>query len=248
MSDTEEVQLIQLGDGFYVRQEVDNIGWADMGDGILAVDALEEAGLESEIMRLLRETVPGKKVSTVLNTHTHYDHVALNDAFAQKEGAEVVNYRTRQIPAEGLTFSGAGRQCRFIPMPGVHTREDCLAWFPADSVLFVGDIFGWGLITSMRSGSPRVMLETKFVYDRVIEFDAEHVVPGHGPLCTTAELRRCREYHVWLLEAVYTGVANGKSTRDLIAEIPVPEDMRDWWRLVDWKHERNIRKLVKGAP
>lgn len=240
-------KLIEIADGLYVRQEIDNIGWADMGDGLLVVDALEHAELEEEVFDMMERTVPRKKVKTVLNTHTHYDHVALNRIFEKKHGADIVNHDTRSIPEDGLTFQGGDRTCRFIPLPGGHTDKDCIAWFPEDNALFVGDLFGWGLITCMTSAMPEVMAGLESLYNRMIDFEAATVIPGHGPLCTTEHLVRCREYHDWLADTVYAGVEDGKSIADLKSEIKVPDDMQDWWRLVEWKHEQNISKLVKGA-
>jgi hypothetical protein len=28
---------------------------------------------------------------------------------------------------------------------------------------------------------------------------------------------------------------------------PPPEDMRDWWRFVDWKHRRNLELVAQAA-
>ena len=246
-SQEEQPQLVKIAEGLYVRQEVDNIGWADMGEGILVVDALEQVHLEDEVMAMMEDSVPGKKVDTVLNTHTHYDHVALNKAFEKKHGAKIVNLQTTDVPEKGLVIAGAGRTCRFIPMPGCHTREDCIAWFAEDRTLFVGDLFGWGLITSMTSATRDVMTGLESVYNRLIDFGAETVVPGHGPLCSNAELVRCRAYYDWLAGEVYNAFDAGKKLPDIITDIPVPDDMNDWWRLCDWKHEQNIRKLFKGA-
>ena len=241
-------KLIQISAGLYVRQEIDNMGWADMGaNGIFVVDALEHAELEDEVMSSIANTIPDKHVSIVFNTHTHYDHVALNAAFKKKHGAEIINRKTRDIPEDGLEFEGGDRSCCFMPVPGGHTADDCVVWFPDDSVLFVGDLFGWGLITSMNSATSEVMTGLEAIYNRLIDFGAENVVPGHGPLCSTAELERCRDYHDWLTGEVYSGVENGVPARDLAGAIPVPEDMRNWWRLEEWKHEQNIRKLIKGA-
>jgi glyoxylase-like metal-dependent hydrolase (beta-lactamase superfamily II) len=146
---TDTPQVIKVADGLYVRQEVDNIAWIDMGTYALVVDALEQASLEREVLDAMELTIGRKPVRYVLNTHTHYDHTALNEAFRRHFGAEIVNQDTCGIPADGRWFEGRRRVWMF-PAPGCHTDEDCCVWCPDDGALFVGDIFGWGLIPLTR--------------------------------------------------------------------------------------------------
>jgi len=40
-SDADTPKLEKVADGFYVRQEVDNIGWVDLGGSALFVDVLD---------------------------------------------------------------------------------------------------------------------------------------------------------------------------------------------------------------
>ncbi|MCP4375715.1 MAG: MBL fold metallo-hydrolase, partial [bacterium] len=143
---TDTPLLITTAQGLVVRQAVDNMGWCDMGEYIIVVDALEEAHLEAEVMSAIAESVGDKPVGYVLNTHTHYDHVSLNGAFVKRFGAEIINQSTTTIDPDGMVFESPGRKICMIPMPGCHTADDCVIWAPDDGVLFVGDIFGWGLI------------------------------------------------------------------------------------------------------
>ncbi len=239
--------IVPGGDGFFIRQAIDNMGWCDMGDYILVVDALEDAPLENEVIAAIADTVGDKPVRFVLNTHTHYDHVSLNGAFVQRFGAEIVNQRTTTIEAEGRVFQGLERKVCMIPMGGTHTREDCVIWAPDDGVLFVGDIFGWGLIPSgsLLTGELRSLLRD--TYQRLIDFDARIVVPGHGPVCRTAELVRWVQYFDWLLETVADLAACGKSDREIITSVAPPQDMHHWWRFEAWKHEDAVGKVLTSA-
>ena len=38
--------------------------------------------------------------------------------------------------------------------------------------------------------------------------------------------------------------SQGMGASDVALRCPAPEDMRDWWRFVDWKHRRNIGILM----
>ncbi len=244
-NDIESPTIVALSDGVWCRQEIDNMGWADMGGYTLVIDTLEQPSAKNEVLEALKTTCGDQAVRTVVNTHTHPDHVALNPVFKQM-GAQIINLKTTDIPEGGLRIEGLSRTAHVLPMTGTHTREDCVVWLPADRVLFVGDLFGWGLLppnTNLRKGLMERVLE---LYDRLIAFDAAHVVPGHGPLCTPAELKRCRDYFLWLIEQARTLVANGGGVRNSTS-IPPPDDMTDWWRFLQWKHEDSCRKITKAV-
>jgi len=240
-------RIIEVADGFYARQEVDNTAWIDLGGYAIVVDALERPELEDEVFAAIAETIGGTPVRYVLNTHAHYDHVALNPAFERRCGSEIVNARTAAIPPEGRWFEGTRRKAQMLPMPGCHTRDDCVVWVPGDRALFVGDIFGWGLIplmTALNAETAQHLLDT---YARLIAFDAATVVPGHGPLCSTAELRRWVEYFGWLRDEVAKAISAGKGDFEIMDAVAPPEDLRGWWRFLQWKHQDSLGKVVTAV-
>lgn len=61
-----------------------------------------------------------------------------------------------------------------------HTTNDVVAWIPDRRVLFSGDLVFNGGTPFVLMGSVAGSLEA---LDRLIEFDADVVVPGHGPPC-----------------------------------------------------------------
>jgi len=237
-------KVLKLGDGFYVRQEVDNMAWMDLGGWAIVVDALEKAHLEEEVFDAIASTIGDVPVRYVLNTHTHYDHVALNGAFQRRCGAEIVNQRVAPLGPEGRWIEGPEGRVGMLPSPGCHTDEDCIVWVPREKVLFVGDIFGWGLIPLTSPLSDETVGGLLETYGRLIEFDAAVVVGGHGPLATTNELRRWVEYFRWLLQAVMQGCAGHKNDAQIRREMPPPDDMKSWWRFVQWKHRDCLDKVI----
>jgi glyoxylase-like metal-dependent hydrolase (beta-lactamase superfamily II) len=240
-------KIVNVAEGFHVRQEVDNIAWIDMGEYGLVVDALEQGHLEREVFDAIHATLGRKPIRYLLNTHTHYDHTALNAAFQRRFGTEIINQRTAPLPDGGRWFEGSRRRAHMLPMGGCHTAEDCVVWFPQDRALCVGDLFGWGLIPlagTLRADSARRLLDT---YARLIDFDAEAVVPGHGPLCSTAELKRMVEYFHWLVEQVSRQCAEGATDGDIRHRLAPPQDMETWWRFVQWKHEDSLSKVLQAV-
>ncbi len=242
----ESAEIIEIAEGFYLRQAVDNIAWMDMGDGVLIVDALEQERLESEVIAAIRDTMGDRPVEYVLNTHPHYDHVALNNAFAEHFGAKVFNARIAEIPSGGRWFEGPERKVHMIPMGGTHTAEDCIVWVPDDHVLFTGDIFGWGLIPTSRPLKDAVVERIDQVYQRMIDLDPQTVIPGHGPTCTKAELQRWVTYFHDLIEQVPKLKEQGMDAAAIQDEIDPPADMKDWWRFTEWKHEDSVSKVIKS--
>lgn len=240
-------KIIEIGPRFCVRQEIDNISWIDMGEYGIVVDALEHAEVEEEVLAAIRATLGDKPVRFVLNTHTHYDHVALNAAFVRRFGSEIINAETSMIPAGGRMFEGSRRRVTMLPMPGCHTEEDCVVWVEPERALFTGDIFGWGcipLIVNLRADTAKVLEDT---YTRMIEMWPAVVIPGHGPLCGKAELARWLEYFAWLQREVLRAAGEGKSDAEIIAQVGPPEDMKPWWRFLKWKHEDCVAKVLKGV-
>jgi cyclase len=246
--EAETPKIIPLAEGFFVRQEIDNIGWVDLGEGVLVVDALEQHSLRDEIFSLIKRTSGGKPVVRVLNTHSHYDHVALNEDFQREFGADIVSMQTADIPAAGLEVGSAERPAAMIPMTGCHTQEDCIVWLAADRILFVGDIFGWGLIPWDRPLDAEKLEHIRCCYRQLIDYGADTVVPGHGPLCGNDELQRWLDYVDWLVDRVIAARAEGL-TLDQVRDgrIEPPEDMRDWWRFLKWKHLDSVKKISQAV-
>jgi cyclase len=243
----EVAKIIDVGEGFCVRQEIDNTAWIDLGGYAVVVDALERPELEREVLAAIRQTLGETPVRYVLNTHTHHDHTALNAALQRQFGVEIVNQRTAPVGAEGRWFAGTRRRLHWLAMPGCHTSEDCVAWLPEDRAVFVGDIFGWGLIPlsgGLDDATARLLLET---HRRLIDLDPAVMIPGHGPLGTKATLERWVEYFQWLRGQCAAGVRAGKSDAAIRAQLSPPDDMKSWWRFGLWKHEDSVAKVLQAV-
>jgi len=239
-------KVIEAAPGFFVRQAIDVMAWIDLGGQAVVVDALEEARLENEVFDAIARTLPDSPVRYVLNTHTHYDHVALNEAFVSRCGAQVINQDAAPLGPEGRWFEGPRRRLVMLPFGGCHTREDCLVWSPADRVLCVGDVFGYGLVPLTGALTDESADLLRQAYRAMIAYDPAVVVPGHGPVCGAGELRRWLEYFDWLIEQGRQVVREGLDDEQAAARLAPPEDMRGWWRFVQWKHADSVQKVLSA--
>lgn len=243
----ETPRIVELGHGVVVRNAIDNMGWIDMGGSLLVVDSLEHPELDTEIFAALEQRFPDTPVQWVVNTHTHYDHVALNGALQMRFGAEIVNARTCPTTESGRTIHGRSRSVEILPVTGCHTPDDWALWVPDAKILFVGDVFGWGLIPwdgNLRADKAAYI---QAVYERFLALEPETVVSGHGPLANSAILARWLRYFRDLLERIPGLVAQGLDDAAISRAVAPPDDMHDWWRFLAWKHEDTVKKIRRSA-
>lgn len=95
-----------------------------------------------------------------------------------------------------------GVEVQLLSVGPAHTAGDTVVWLPAEGVLFTGDILfhectpiGWEGTFAGWTGA----------LERLAALDPAVVVPGHGPLATTADLLELRDYldHVRAEAAVH---------------------------------------------
>ncbi len=228
-------ELINPVNNLYVRNAVDNLSWIDMGDFLIVVDALEQKSLAKEVSEMISSSCPGKPLKFLINTHCHHDHTALN-AFFAAQGAEIISSRNS---GEKVITGNNGITVKFTPFPGCHSENDVLINVPELKTLFTGDIFGWGLIPWEGTLTPAKVQHINNSYQRMIEIGAEIVVPGHGPIASTKELKRWLTYFNDLIAKKQKGLLNSKE--------PAPADMLNWWRFTEWKHQDTLHKLITAG-
>ncbi|WP_420452340.1 MBL fold metallo-hydrolase [Ilumatobacter sp.] len=87
-----------------------------------------------------------------------------------------------------------------------HTDNDVVAWLPDQRVLFAGDLVFNGGTPFMLMGSVEGSLRA---IEGLRSFDAEVVVPGHGPVCDPSVLDGLADYDRFVLELARTAVDAG---------------------------------------
>ncbi len=252
-----EDEVFEVGPGVWIRNMVDNAAWADLGDSVAIIDSLDPADdgpMEAQVPEDIRTTV-GKPIKWLINTHWHPDHTGFNESWA-KLGATVIAHESvgpAQPEANGqpnITFSdtytleGAGRKIELEYLGGTHTPWDSVVYFPWARVLHIADLFGWGMIPLVKFDPAKIELLRQHLA-RVLEYDADVYIVGHGPLVKPEHLRRWLTYLDQLLELVPPLARAGTSLDEIEAAVPIPADMQDWWKLAAWKHRHNLTLLVK---
>jgi glyoxylase-like metal-dependent hydrolase (beta-lactamase superfamily II) len=135
-------------------------------------------------------TEAGRRVASILLTHSHRDHSAGAASLAAMTGAPVLAADpAHRLGDEGLVPGGAvavsGCEIRVVVTPG-HSSDSVCLHLPADRALFTGDtVLGRGTTVIARDGNLADYLGS---LDRLraLADDASLTVllPGHGPLLT----------------------------------------------------------------
>ncbi|MYD71603.1 MAG: MBL fold metallo-hydrolase [Acidobacteria bacterium] len=206
-------------------------------EGVTLVDT-KLGGWGPALMERIR-TVTDKPVTTIINTHTHGDHVGSN-MFFPEEVEIVVHENTRRNMAGMDIFAGDG--ARGLPDrtyndqltlgsgadrielyhfgPG-HTSGDTFILYPGLRVLQMGDMFPWQdapFLDRNNGGSGVEFPETlRKLLDNVDGFDT--VIPGHIPVTTPDSLEEYQRFTADLLGAVREAIADGQTAEQAAASI-----------------------------
>lgn len=245
-----QIQVTPIRDGLaLLTGEGGNIVASVGADGTFIID--DQYAQLSDKIRAALATLGDQPVRFILNTHFHGDHTGGNQNFGAA-GAVIVaqdNVRERMsrdqflqtfkrdlkaappaaLPlvtfSDGLSLHLNGQDVRAIHVAHAHTDGDALVWFEQAKVLHMGDLYFNGLypfidvdaggsIHGMIAGVQRALA---MIDDRVI------VVPGHGPLSNSAELKRYGEMLVVLRDRIAALKAQGKSLQQAIQAKPSAE-------------------------
>ena len=188
-----------------------NVGWFDVGDGVVVVDTGSDAATARAILSEIAATA-NKPVRKVVLTHDHGDHIGGVRIFAQA-GAEIVTqekgagtglYFLGSAPdteatgpkpsrAQGVVaFServlavGGPRRYELYFLGDAHTNNDVIVYLPDDKVLFTGDVVNYKRLPFLRSASCDPESWQKVV-ERLAALTVDRIVPGHGDPGTEAK-------------------------------------------------------------
>jgi cyclase len=217
-------ETVEVADDVYAYIQPDgswwinNTGFVTGSSGVLCIDTCAtEARTRAFLDAVDAVAGPGRR--TVVNTHHHGDHTNGNCLlpFATIIGHE----RCRQSVLETgimrpdgifdpVDWGALDTAAPFVTFErrlnvyvddllvelhhfgtAAHTTNDVVAWIPERGVLFTGDLV-------FNGGTPFVLMGSVagalIVLDRLVEFDAEVIVPGHGPPCRTDAIDAVGEY------------------------------------------------------
>ena len=211
-------------------------------DGVTVVDA-KNPGWGQPILDKIKE-LTSKPVTTLINTHTHGDHVSGNVEFPATVDVIVQeNTKTNmeKMPIfkdnngaglakrtfkDKMTIGKGADQIDLYYFGRGHTNGDAWVAFKAHRIVHSGDIFAGKsvpLIDAANGGSMLEMPETLLKAYNGIK-DVDMIINGHTPALTTwADLKEFAEFNQDLLTWMQAELKAGKTPEQAAAEWKLPE-------------------------
>lgn len=242
---------------------------AIIGDtGVILVDTGFTDEIGTHLAKAIAKITP-KPVTHVINTHNHGDHTLGNVAF--KNAEIISSEQCRELVAktgyewiamvEGLTGSKfphtkpvpasvvfkentrtdksiQGVKLMLWVPAGSHTPGDMMVYLPDDNVLISGDILVNHIMPNFRDGQMKNWIGT---LGQIKDLNAKTIVPGHGPLMSTADVAAMQKRMADLYAGVEAGYKKGLSD----SEIRKTLNLQEWKKLsyFDDQMGGNINRL-----
>jgi cyclase len=201
---------------------ISNAGLIVGAEGAVAVDALMVPSMTRRLVAAIRKTTR-RRIGALINTHHHLDHTGGNRFFrgatviaSERCRAELapgfppvpllqrfMPRFAREFPLLRLALPTVTFEDRLVihdgereihlwhPGTPAHTSGDATVLLPRERVLFAGDLAFHYVTPLAFQGHVGHWIAAA---DRVLGFEADVIVPGHGPLGTRRELTLMRDY------------------------------------------------------
>lgn len=246
------------------RNFISNAAFVVTPEGVVVVDALGSPALAQELLAAIRRVTP-LPVKRLIVTHYHADHIyglqvfkaagatitahELGRAYLHSDAAQLrlqasrqelapwIGDHTRLVAADQWIaapehFMLGGVEFLVQPAGPAHTPEDLVLMLPQQGVLIAGDLVFRGRIPFVGQADSARWVQA---LERLIAFKPRLIVPGHGPVSTSAEsdLMLTRDYLVHLRQTM------GEAARNL-------EPFEEAYAKADWSRFEHL-PLFKAA-
>lgn len=241
----------------------------DGTDGILVIDT----GFNKRSLDAFKTIVAGLArgdVKYVINTHSHWDHVAGNAILAPSEAAVIglgrldgrdledvltkssrslVGRSGQTLPAPYL-LAFNGEDIELIPYPDLHSEADLLVHFPKSGVVCMGDL----LLSQSCPAVRGKWADYLDLLDKVLDVfpPGTTFVGGHGRDLKSAELQKYRDDLAEMVAIVRREYAAGRTAENMIDADVLRAFKPDYsqleWLGPDFWITTVARSLATGQP
>jgi cyclase len=258
----------EVADGVFAYVQPDGTWWINNTGFLVGrrrITAIDACATERRT-RALKDAigkVSSAPVRTLINTHHHGDHTFGNYLF---DDATIVAHDNARDAVLGfgtpfsapfwtevdwghvelappfLTFPERvthwvdDLRCEVVhPNTAAHTTNDSVVWIPEHRVLFTGDLVFNGGTPFMLMGS---VFGTMDALDFLRRFNAETIVPGHGPITSSFAIERVGRYVRFVLAVAQQARSAGLTPLEAARETDLAEfaELTDPERLVGNLH------------
>ncbi|MCW8899771.1 MAG: MBL fold metallo-hydrolase [Gammaproteobacteria bacterium] len=223
-----------------------------VGDkGVILIDTGFTDEIGHHIKNIIA-TITNKPVTHIINTHNHGDHTLGNSAFENVKIISSEKCKTA-IETNGYEWIGIAESTTGLKLPntkpvvptvtyaegkhtnitlqgvkfefwvpaGSHTPTDMMVLIPKYEILIAGDILVDTIMPSFRDGHVKTWIST---LKEIGDMKLAKIIPGHGNLMTTAEVRELRKDMIKLYDGVEVGYKKGLTD----SEIRKTLDLSEW--------------------
>jgi cyclase len=215
-----------------------NRGIIESQGSVLVIDSGISAGEATPLRAAAQKYQTEAGTISLFNTHPHGDHVfgnqvfaadtiigqqALKDTMIETGEQSVAGFKQRPGMAEllgdititppSVTFQDTYAltvgtiEVQLHHFGVAHSPSDSVAWLPQSRVLFTGDLLFNNLVPALPPGGN--VANWINALEKLEQFDAQHVIPGHGPVQSPEALVSLRSWLVELYARVTAAVNAG---------------------------------------
>jgi glyoxylase-like metal-dependent hydrolase (beta-lactamase superfamily II) len=230
--------------------------------GVVVVDT-KNPGWGQPILDKIKE-LTDKPVTTIINTHTHGDHVSGNVEFpatidiivqdntkANMEKMPIFQQNTgkgmpKRTFKDKMTIGQGPDQIDLYYFGRGHTNGDAWIVWPALRFAHAGDIFSGKnlpLLDTNNGGSGAEIGDTLAkAHDGIKGVD--QVITGHSTVMTWADLAEYAQFNKDFLASVQDALKAGKSADDIAASWKIDQDKYKGYQIQDARLKQNVTVVV----
>jgi glyoxylase-like metal-dependent hydrolase (beta-lactamase superfamily II) len=163
----------------------------------------------------------------------------LHEEMAPFDFSEVVLTPPTHVIDGDLTLDLDGVRVDLLHVGPAHTEGDLIVHLPDEGVVLCGDVLFHRCAPIGWEGSTDRWIEA---LRRIEGLGAEHVVPGHGPLCGVEGVASARRYQEDVQRAAVDGWKAGRTVLETCADIDLGP-FADWDE--PWRVAANVHRVYR---
>ncbi|MGH7828320.1 MAG: MBL fold metallo-hydrolase [Candidatus Binatia bacterium] len=222
-------------------------------DSVVVIDVALSSNSNLDGIIEQAEAMGAKRIDKILLTHIHSDHCGGALALKKRSGAKIGIHRSRAGYLGGEDFQygdgerisyGAG-ELQVLHTPG-HESGHCCFYESGDQVLFSGDhILGYG--TAVIRPPDGNMADYMRSLERLLEFNIDLILPGHGPLVgkPEAKVKEYIEHRLMRERQVLDGLRKGRESIGAITELIYIDVSAPLKHVAEFSVQAHLEKLIK---
>jgi len=196
--------------------------------------------METYLRRAIKENESAARTEKDPKRIALLESAARRNRYALEELDELAPRLTERVIKLEMRLKGQKRQARILPFHPAHTTGDCILLLDREKIAFIGDLGFFKTHPFMGSCIPLAWIDR---LKQLEDMQFNIYVPGHGPVGTTRDLARQREY-IQVLGQRVTQALVLKRDQQFVLEQPLPDFCAEWEPTLK-RYQRNVEFLFE---